>query len=78
MNRSIHQRTWTIAEAQTQLSEILRLAAEEGAPTYRHGQAIRRGARRNVVRPRTAPQAVPTAEPQAYGSVAVGKHAARN
>ena len=30
MNRSIHQRTWTIAEAQTQLSEILRLAAEKG------------------------------------------------
>ena len=25
-----HQRTWTVAEAQSQLSEILRLAAEEG------------------------------------------------
>ena len=30
MNRPHHQRTWTVAEAQSQLSEILRLAAEEG------------------------------------------------
>ena len=30
MNQPDHQRTWTVAEAQTQLSEILRLAAEEG------------------------------------------------
>ena len=30
MNQPNHQRTWTVAEAQTQLSEILRLAAEEG------------------------------------------------
>ena len=30
MNQSNRQRTWTVAEAQSQLSEILRLAAEEG------------------------------------------------
>ena len=30
MNQPDHQRTWTVAEAQSQLSEILRLAAEEG------------------------------------------------
>ena len=30
MNQPDRQRTWTVAEAQSQLSEILRLAAEEG------------------------------------------------
>lgn len=30
MNQPDHHRTWTLAEAQSQLSEILRLAAEEG------------------------------------------------
>lgn len=33
MNQPDHQHTWTVAEAQAQLSEILRLAAEEG-PQY--------------------------------------------
>lgn len=30
MNQPEHQRTWTVAEAQSRLSEILRLAEEEG------------------------------------------------
>ena len=30
MKQPDHQRVWTVAEAQTRLSEILRLAAEEG------------------------------------------------
>ena len=30
MKQPDHQRTWTVAEAQTQLAEILRLAAVEG------------------------------------------------
>ena len=33
MNQPDHQRTWTVAEAQSQLSEILRLAAE-GRPQH--------------------------------------------
>ena len=30
MNQPDHRRDWTVAEAQSQLSELLRLAAEEG------------------------------------------------
>ena len=30
MDRSISQRTWTVAEAKAKLSEVLRLAEEEG------------------------------------------------
>ena len=30
MNQPNHRRDWTVAEAQSQLSELLRLAAEEG------------------------------------------------
>ena len=50
-----YHRVWTVAEAKARLSEVLRLAEEEGPQRIGTQEAIRRGARERCGRRRRGP-----------------------
>ena len=70
MEISKPQRVWTVAEAKARLSEVLRLAEEEGPQAYRQEKHFHRSAQTTVAK------AIATA--QAVGPVAGREHAARD